>query len=463
MSFRLKITVCMIWLLAVVFGTGSGLMISFSFRRTLDQELFNARSVFCMTTEALRLIHETATPDNLDGITETLSTLRQQNVLSSVRLTVDGVAVFEEGAVAGRMLSLASDPTHYRAITFQEPDGCYYLQIGGMMTAGRETLALDIACDISSIYETRSQQLSLCRRLFFGMVGVGTLAAWGLAWLLTRPLSALSRASRELARGHLDFRAHVRSHDEVGALAVDFNHMAKKLDCSMTELQQSVERQERFMGSFAHELKTPMTSIIGYADLLRTQSLTPEDQMEAANYIFTESKRLETLSLKLLELLVAKNGSPTFSAVEPAQLIETLIAPLRPVYAAQDIRLVCQCAPGWCMLEPDLIRSLLLNLIDNARKALESGGVIHVTSEMTASGCILRIADNGRGMPEESLSHLTEAFYRVDKSRSRAQGGSGLGLALCDEIVRQHSGTLSFESHPGSGTCVTATLNGGIV
>lgn len=217
------------------------------------------------------------------------------------------------------------------------------------------------------------------------------------------------------------------------------------------------------MGSFAHELKTPMTSIIGYADLLRTQALTPDEQMEAANYIFTESKRLETLSLKLLELLVAKSGGLTFSAVEPVQLIESLIAPLRPVYAAQGIQLVGHGAPGWCMLEPDLVRSLLLNLIDNARKALEAGGVIRVTGEMTDSGCVLRIADNGRGMPAESLSHLTEAFYRVDKSRSRAQGGSGLGLALCAEIVRQHGGTLSFESHPGAGTCVTATLNGGIV
>lgn len=463
LSFRLKITVCMIWLLAVVFGIGSGLMISLSFRRTLDQELLNTRSVFCMTTEALRLIHETAEPDHLDGITETLSTLRRQNVLSSVRLTVDGVSVFEEGAVADRMLSLASDLTHYHAATFQEPDGAHYLQIGGMMTVGRETLALDIACEISSVYEMRTQQLALCRRLFFAMVGVGTLAAWGLAWLLTRPLAALSRASRELARGHLDFRARVRSQDEVGALAADFNHMAEKLDSSMAELQQSVERQERFMGSFAHELKTPMTSIIGYADLLRTQALTPDEQMEAANYIFTESKRLETLSLKLLELLVAKSGGLTFSAVEPAQLIESLIAPLRPVYAAQGIQLVGHGAPGWCMLEPDLVRSLLLNLIDNARKALEAGGVIRVTGEMTDSGCVLRIADNGRGMPAESLSHLTEAFYRVDKSRSRAQGGSGLGLALCAEIVRQHGGTLSFESHPGAGTCVTATLNGGIV
>ena len=463
MSFRLKITVCMIWLLALVFGIGCGLMVSLSFHRSLEQELANARSAFRMTAETLRLINETDSPESLDNITGTLSALRQQNVWSSVRLAVDGVPVYAEGGASERMLALASDTAHCRAVAFEDADGRYYLQIGGMLSADRETLALDISYDISSIYATRAEQLSLCRRLFWVMIAAGALLAWGLAWLLTRPLSALSRASRELARGHLNFRARVRTRDEVGALAADFNHMAETIDTGVSELQQSVERQERFMGSFAHELKTPMTSIIGYADLLRTQSLSADEQMDAANYIFSEGKRLEALSLKLLDLLVTKNSKPAFTAAEPAQLIAALTAQLRPVYAEQSIRLLKQGAPGWCMMEPDLVRSLLLKLIDNARKALESGGTIRIVSEMTASGCRIRVADNGRGMPPEAIAHLTEAFYRVDKARSRAQGGAGLGLTLCKEIARLHGGTLSFDSRLNAGTTVTVTLNGGVV
>lgn len=463
MSFRLKITVCMIWLLALVFGIGCGLMVSLSFHRSLEQELANARSAFRMTAETLRLINETDSPESLDNITGTLSALRQQNVWSSVRLAVDGVPVYAEGDASERMLALASDTAHCRAVAFEGEEGRYYLQIGGMLSADRETLALDIAYDISSIYATRAEQLSLCRRLFWIMIAAGALLAWGLAWLLTRPLSALSRASRELARGHLNFRARVRTRDEVGALAADFNHMAETIDTGVAELQQSVDRQERFMGSFAHELKTPMTSIIGYADLLRTQSLSADEQMEAANYIFSEGKRLEALSLKLLDLLVAKNSSLAFTAAEPAQLIAALTAQLRPVYAEQNIRLLNQGSPGWCMMEPDLVRSLLLNLIDNARKALESGGTIRIVSEMTAAGCRIRVSDDGRGMPPEAIAHLTEAFYRVDKARSRAQGGAGLGLTLCSEIVRLHSGTIAFDSRPNAGTTVTVTLNGGVV
>lgn len=461
MSFRLKITVCMVWLLALIFGIGGGLMISLSFRRSLEHEMSSARSTFQMTTETLRLVNAVGESESLGKITDTLAALRRQNAWSSVRLAVDGVAVYGDGTAASEMLALASDTAHYRAAAFTGNDGRRYLQIGGLLTADREVLALDIAYDITPVYETRAQQLELCRKLFLILISAGALLAWSAAWLLTRPLRALSRASRELARGKLDFRARVRTRDEVGALAADFNNMAEKLEAGVAELEQSVERQERFMGSFAHEMKTPMTSIIGYADLLRAQALAPEEQMDAANYIFSEGKRLETLSLKLLDLLVTKKQTAALTAVEPAQMIAALTAHLRPILAEQNIRLQCRCEPGWRLMEPDLIRSLLMNLIDNARKAMDGGGNICIVSDMLEDGCRIRVFDNGRGMPEEALAHLTEAFYRVDKSRSRAQGGVGLGLTLCHEIARLHGGEITFESRVGNGTCVTVTLKGG--
>lgn len=127
--------------------------------------------------------------------------------------------------------------------------------------------------------------------------------SWVTSYLLTRPLGTLSRASRELARGNLSYRAPVRSRDEVGQLAADFNRMAEQLERNVNRIQESMALQERFMADFSHEMKTPMTSIIGYADLLRSQVLTPDEQMDAANYIFSEGKRLEALGLKLLDML----------------------------------------------------------------------------------------------------------------------------------------------------------------
>lgn len=291
----------------------------------------------------------------------------------------------------------------------------------------------------------------------------GAAVSWLTSYLLTRPLGTLSRASRELARGNLGYRAPVRSRDEVGQLAADFNRMAGQLERNVNRIQETMALQERFMADFSHEMKTPMTSIIGYADLLRSQVLTPDEQMDAANYIFSEGKRLEALGLKLLDMLSLDQSKLQLVPAHPADLVAGLLEHLKRLYAQKGIALQYRTEEGACFLEPDLFKTLLVNLMDNARKALDSGGNIYVWQEMLPDGCRVRVLDNGRGIPPEALAHLTEAFYRVDKSRSRAQGGAGLGLSLCNEIVQLHGGTMQFESRVGNGTVVTVELKGGRV
>ena len=111
------------------------------------------------------------------------------------------------------------------------------------------------------------------------------------------------------------------------------------------------------------------------------------------------------------------------------------------------------------ILEPDLVKSLLYNLIDNASKAMEGEGIIAVKATAIPGGCEFQVVDNGRGMEESQLSRITEAFYRVDKARSRSQGGAGLGLALCKQIVELYNGSIRFASEPGKGTRVTVDLS----
>ena len=215
------------------------------------------------------------------------------------------------------------------------------------------------------------------------------------------------------------------------------------------------------MSSFTHELKTPMTSVIGYADLLRSQELSEEERCDAANYIFMEGKRLERLSLKLMEIYVAKEGNIRLSLQAPGAIAEDVAAHLRPIYRDRNISLETRCERGTCRLEPDLFRSLLVNLIDNAGKAIREEGHIFVAVHMTKDGCVLLVEDDGPGIPEEAKVHLTEAFYRVDKSRSRKQGGAGLRLTLCANIAELHGGALGFENREGGGTRVRVELRGG--
>lgn len=147
-----------------------------------------------------------------------------------------------------------------------------------------------------------------------------------------------------------------------------------------------------------------------------------------------------------------------FKEVNLSAFLEDVEKALSPVLEKKNVKLVCRGVRGKVKLEPDLVKSLLYNLVDNAGKAMDGEGAIAVRGTLIPGGCEILVADNGRGMEEAELSRITEAFYRVDKSRSRQQGGAGLGLALCRRIVELHGGHIHFDSTPGSGTRVTVTL-----
>lgn len=212
------------------------------------------------------------------------------------------------------------------------------------------------------------------------------------------------------------------------------------------------------MGAFAHELKTPMTSIIGFADLLRQGNLDESTRMMAAEYIFSEGHRLERLSFKLLELLLLQKDGIRPKNVWLGNFVGEVDRALAPVLEQKNIRLICKAEQTRVALEPDLVKSLLYNLVDNASKAMDNGGIIAVRAAAIPGGCQFQVVDNGRGMEQAELAKITEAFYRVDKARSRSQGGAGLGLSLCKQIAALHNGSISFESAPGKGTRVTVTL-----
>lgn len=254
-------------------------------------------------------------------------------------------------------------------------------------------------------------------------------------------------------------RARVESRDEFGDLAADFNHMADSLEQQFQELEDAAQRQEDFIGSFAHELKTPLTSMIGYADMLRTQEMTQEEQFQAANYIFKEGKRLEALSLKLLDLMVVKNQELELRLVNTKWLGENIQGLLQPSLKKAGLSLKVLVEEERILLEPDLMKTVLLNLLDNGRKAMDGkAGTLYLLGRREKEGFVFYVRDMGKGIPKEELSRITEAFYMVDKSRSRQQGGAGLGLSICQEIVRQHGGRLEFQSTLGKGTVVRLIL-----
>lgn len=455
MRFRAKLTIAMV-LLSLTYGIGGSLMIAQSFSSSIARERDTAVQTYRMIVDVLDLLGDNTSPGTAaNTVALVLHKLGSGGTSTSARIRFSAQMI-ETGDTM--LLDEAPEPPAGSGVTsiVHTGSGRHYLTL----SAAADGTSVTLAFDVSNIYTVRQTQQRAYHTTFLILVAFGAAVAWVTSYLLTRQLS---RASRELARGNLGYRAPVRSRDEVGQLAADFNRMAGQLERNVNRIQETMALQERFMADFSHEMKTPMTSIIGYADLLRSQVLTPDEQMDAANYIFSEGKRLEALGLKLLDMLSLDQSKLQLVPASPADLVAGLLEHLKRVYAQKGIALQYRTAEGMCFLEPDLFKTLLVNLMDNARKALDSGGNIYVWQEMLPDGCRVRVLDNGRGIPPEALAHLTEAFYRVDKSRSRAQGGAGLGLSLCNEIVQLHGGTMQFESRVGNGTVVTVELKGGRV
>lgn len=467
MKFCIKITLYMLGILSILFGISGSLLISTSFYNILEREQETVYNSYQMVLSTLQIINSMNNQSDYKDISNTLKQLSEQNAGSwtALRLYTETKNIYNYGSFGITKIDKPKTTGNCEIRYISSDQLNHALIISGMLEAGDEVLYLDISRDITPLFVMRQSQQQIYQFVFIMMSCICVFISYSISRVLTYPLVSLSKVSRAIATGELSSRANIKSNDEIGLVAHDFNAMAEILEDNISQLKDLVEKQERFMGSFAHEMKTPMTSIIGYADLIREQILNSDEQIEAANYIVNEGKRLESLSQKLLNILVLKNTQITFSKIHLATLIQNLANHMEMIYAKQGITLICECDDGVCFVEPDLIKSLLINLWDNACKSMvkQKTGNIYVCSEILSDGCRILIQDNGCGIPPESLKHLTEAFYRVDKSRSQEQGGVGLGLSLCQEIVSLHNGSIEFKSQIGEGTIVIIELKGGIV
>ncbi len=457
MSYRLRLVITIALLIALTFSAGGSILITVSFHGALEEETETALSSFEDLSNTILLLQ------SLDGLSDpqtiTAAMDRIGGPWQGIRLTSKQGSLYQRRAdlvQAGQEISGQAQKCRYVRVSDSQGHGLVIATVIG----AEDPMELVVRYDLSAVYHSREQQLGIYRVVYLCVMVFGLLSAVVLSYALTRRLTRLTAAVRKIAGGDLSIRSRLDAKDEFGQLSRDLDAMADKLQSNITHLESDIQSQEQFMGAFAHELKTPMTSIIGFADLLRQGGLDENTRMMAAEYIYSEGHRLERISFKLLDLLLLKRDEMAMRRVWLASYLAELERALSPNLRSRGIQLVCRAEQAGVALEPDLVKSLLYNLVDNAAKAMDSGGVIAVKGTAIPGGCQFQVADNGRGMEPEELSRITEAFYRVDKARSRSQGGAGLGLALCKQIVELHKGSIRFDSAPGKGTRVTVTLYG---
>lgn len=289
------------------------------------------------------------------------------------------------------------------------------------------------------------------------------IMAFILSRQITKPIKRLSESSERVSNGDFDFDLKISSRDEIGELTQRFKYMVDKIkqqieiiEKERDNLKLSQDQNKVFFDNVTHELKTPITTIKGYAQALAENGFTEKDFFQKGiNYIIKESERLDNLVIELLELSTStsKNFKYRFESINLSELIISTCDEMRLKGKKYNIAIECSAEPELCMNgDKDRLREVLINLIDNSMKYGNVNSVIDVKAYCKDTSIFLSIKDYGEGIPEEYIKNVFQPFYRVSKKASRKLGSAGLGLTICKEIVDRHGGTINIASQVGKGT-----------
>ncbi|MDR1271798.1 MAG: HAMP domain-containing histidine kinase [Clostridiales Family XIII bacterium] len=256
----------------------------------------------------------------------------------------------------------------------------------------------------------------------------------------------LLKTLERLSQGDFDVFIKDERHNPYSDIVDSVNHMAK-------ELGNMEQHRQEFISNVSHEIQSPLTSIGGFAALLKDDRLSAEDKEKYLNIIETESARLSRLSDNLLRLseLETDEKLSSLSDYRLDKQIEGAVLMLEPHYAQKDILFSLDLEEAVIEGDEELLNQVWINLIHNALKFSKEKGEIRIALFADEANIICEIQDFGCGIPKEDIVHIFERFYKADKARDRALGGNGLGLALVKKIVALHGGNVWAESEPGEG------------
>ena len=273
-----------------------------------------------------------------------------------------------------------------------------------------------------------------------------------------KPLENLNLSVAAISQGDYDQNIKYFGEDEVAELSENINLMADTIQQQITKLEEENSKKQQLMDNLAHELRTPLTSIYGYAELLQMGKITEEELFEGLSYIMRESKRLNKMSEEMLSMRLFEREGVHYVGLCMNILSEHIRKILEESLNKKNIILKENHQIDSFWGEEYLYIVLFRNLLENAIRASYEGGTIEWESAYQNNTYLFRVQDYGIGMNEEEISRIMDAFYRVDKGRSRAEGGAGLGLSIVDIIVKKLNGTIEFESKKNEGTKVTVVI-----
>ncbi len=334
----------------------------------------------------------------------------------------------------------------------------YYIYVASIVKAKDQTLYIVNVDELTDVYEQNRLQRTYYQILIVAALIICCVALFITTHILTKPIDKLNKQAAKIADGDYSSKTNIYTNDEIGELSKKFDIMAEAVEDRVKELTDAARQREDFVANFTHEVKTPLTAIIGYADMLRSKELNREDRFMAANYIFGEGKRLENMSMKLFDILLLGRHEIEEKDINTLSIAENIKISVTPMLEKANIILSTDIEESIISGDRELLKTVFVNIIDNARKASKEGSTIKMVGYIEGNMYRFNIIDKGIGFPKEDFDKVTEAFYMVDKSRSRSEGGAGLGLSLALLILDIHGGKLSIDSELNVGTTMSIIL-----
>lgn len=429
---RKRIALCMVALVLTLLGPGMALVVSRSFALTMERERARALGEEAAIARALTL--ETAEGNVGRSTASTLQTRYGSNELT-IYLLQNGETITGEALPTVQKLPELLN-TETRATLL---DGVSERLLIAHALDGEITLLT--ALDVSPVYALRRELLRGAAALgLIGLALAGALAIW-ISGVLTRPLSQLADAAAKLADGDYAAPLPAAKNDEMNALIRAFSRMSAAIDERETALRTQAEERQALIDALAHEMRTPLTAILGGARLLQQSRLSGSQQSELLDTMAREASRLSTMDERLLLLTRLDHEAPAFAPFDSQAMAREALSVFDGVRLEGDDAVFVG--------ERELTILLLRNLVVNAQRA---GGKEAVRVTLHPDG--FDVTDYGCGMTKEQIARAFEPFYKADKARTRSAGGAGLGLPLCRKIARLHHGELHMKSEIGRGTRV---------
>lgn len=460
MKYWQKTFICTLILFIITFDIGVLCLANETFRTSLQSEKNISVSEHDIITESLgRDISAILARDNN-------SESAIKSLLDTYYSHYSGRGVYIELLENGEKLN-SSIPFDTNLVKMQDAktvtvvknnDGKYVL-VGGDLPDLQEYYLI-CAKDITSVYATQNNMNATL--IFVSVIISGALAflLFILLKKLSEPIYKLSVAAHSISVGNYSKRVEVSGVNEIADLAESFNNMARRIEQQILAMERQNKQKQEFIDNLAHELRTPLTTIYGYAELIQNINLSDEDKYMATDYIMSESDRLKEMADKLLDLAMLREGKIDYIRLNLSEIAKNAIISARTAAEQKNVEISQDLQDVYVMGDKNLLQSLILNLLTNAVKAVneKEGKVSIKLYENKKLQAVLEVRDNGCGMTEEEKANCLEPFYRVDKARSRANGGNGLGLALCSNIIKTHDAKLEIESEKGKGTLFRVTF-----